>query len=161
MDATDHSRLVALAESLADDHADMMAALVAIRREGLTQVEVAERMGITQPTVAALERYDANPTISTVRRYALAVGAMIRTTITKTALAAEHEGVSQETDHMWAEVQRWTTSETYARADGMGYAPVEHVQFTVHRSAESPVNILTTSWSSSARDNRSPVEVSA
>jgi transcriptional regulator with XRE-family HTH domain len=34
-------------------------------------------MGVTQPSVAAFEREDSNPTLSTIRRYALAVGARI------------------------------------------------------------------------------------
>jgi len=80
--------LVARAEALANDHADMMASLLAIRRSGLTQAEVAERMGVTQPTVAELERYDANPTLSTLRRYALAVGAEISTKVDKVDLGS-------------------------------------------------------------------------
>lgn len=48
----------------------------------LSQAEVAARMGVTQPTVSALERHDANPTISTIRRYALAVGATLDITVT-------------------------------------------------------------------------------
>ncbi|UIP57673.1 hypothetical protein DSM26151_05380 [Agromyces marinus] len=47
------------------------------KRHRLTQETIAERMGVSQPTVAAFERYDANPTLATVRRYALAVGASI------------------------------------------------------------------------------------
>ena len=82
----DEARLADLAEALTDDQADMMASLVAMRRTSrLTQETVAERMAVTQPTVAAFERYDANPTLSTVRRYALAVGARIRTTVERDA----------------------------------------------------------------------------
>ncbi|WP_192807309.1 hypothetical protein [Leifsonia xyli] len=32
----------------------------------------------SQPTVAAFERYEANPTLSTIRHYALAIGAGIK-----------------------------------------------------------------------------------
>ncbi len=45
------------------------------KKHHLTQADVAERMGVSQPTVAEFERYDANPTLSAIRRYALAVGA--------------------------------------------------------------------------------------
>jgi len=38
-------------------------------------------MGVSQPTVAGFERYDANPRLSTVRRYTLAVGARLCTTV--------------------------------------------------------------------------------
>lgn len=67
-----------LANSLVDSHDKLVADLIALRkRHNLTQEAVAERMGVSQPTVAAFERYDANPTLSTIRRYALSVGASI------------------------------------------------------------------------------------
>ena len=50
--------------------------LVAARaRAGLTQEEVAARMGTTQSTVARLESGKRPPSLRTVQRYALAVGA--------------------------------------------------------------------------------------
>lgn len=42
-----------------------------------SQQTVADRMGVSQPTVAAFERYDANPTLSSVIRYAMAVDAVL------------------------------------------------------------------------------------
>lgn len=70
------------ADSLTEDHERLLAALIALRKKhGITQAIVAERMGVSQPTVAGLERYDANPTLSTIRRYALAVGARLLTTV--------------------------------------------------------------------------------
>jgi transcriptional regulator with XRE-family HTH domain len=66
------------AEDLVRNHQHLMEGLVALRKEHrLTQAEVAERMGVSQPTVAIFERYDANPTLSTIRRYANAVEARI------------------------------------------------------------------------------------
>jgi len=52
---------------------------VAIRREaGFTQHDVADLMGRTQQAVQKLERYDADPQLSTLRRrYANAVGAIV------------------------------------------------------------------------------------
>lgn len=41
---------------------------------GLTQVELAARLGVTQPTVAALERPGANPTVRTLERALAATG---------------------------------------------------------------------------------------
>lgn len=74
----DAAQLEELADSLVDSHDRLMQDLVAMRkRHGLTQDVVADRMGVSQPTVAAFERYDANPTLGSVRRYALAVGARI------------------------------------------------------------------------------------
>jgi predicted XRE-type DNA-binding protein len=49
--------------------------LVSIRRErGMTQAEVAERMGRSQPAVSDFERLGGDPHLSTIRRYALAIG---------------------------------------------------------------------------------------
>lgn len=56
----------------------MRSELVLLRREaGLSQGDVAERMGISQQAVSKFERYDSDPKLSTVRRYANAVGALI------------------------------------------------------------------------------------
>ncbi len=49
--------------------------LIAARtRAGLTQADVAERMGTTQSTVARLEAGKAAPSMRSVQRYAQAVG---------------------------------------------------------------------------------------
>ena len=53
-----------------------VAGLIAARsRAGLTQGEVAERMGTTQSVVARLESGRRTPSMRTVQRYAQAVGA--------------------------------------------------------------------------------------
>ncbi|EPR76918.1 putative transcriptional regulator [Leifsonia rubra CMS 76R] len=79
---TEMSRLEALAGNLIDEHDKLLSALITQRTSHqLTQQVVAERMGVSQPTVAAIEHYDANPTLATVRRYALAVGARIEHTV--------------------------------------------------------------------------------
>lgn len=76
------SRIEARADSLVDAHEELMRDLVVMRhKHGLSQREVAERMNVSQPTVAAFERYDSNPTLATIRRYALAVGARIQNSV--------------------------------------------------------------------------------
>lgn len=45
------------------------------KKHGLSQEEVAERMGVSQPAVATFERPGNNPTFNTLRRYAFAVEA--------------------------------------------------------------------------------------
>ena len=66
------------AAQLVEQEREMMQALKILRKEkGLSQAVVAERMGVTQPAVAAFESYDSNPTMASIRRYALAVGATI------------------------------------------------------------------------------------
>ena len=68
----------ARAKVLAREHRTMRTELIALRREaGLTQGDVAERMGVRQQAVSKFERYDSDPKLSTVRRYANPVGALV------------------------------------------------------------------------------------
>lgn len=61
------SRLVESSESLLDN-------LIRKRESlGLSQQEVAERLGVTQSAVAKFESGERDPRLSTLRRYALAV----------------------------------------------------------------------------------------
>lgn len=74
--------LMARAEALIADHDNMLAELIKLRRmHGLSQEEVGERMGVSQPRVSQFERYDSNPTLDAVRRYAAAVGARLDTRV--------------------------------------------------------------------------------
>ena len=62
-------------ESQADEF-DLARELIAARsRAGLTQTDVAERMGTTQSVIARLEGGTRIPSLRTVQRYAEAVGA--------------------------------------------------------------------------------------
>jgi transcriptional regulator with XRE-family HTH domain len=76
---TENSKLLeARAEQLVESHFELMQSLIALRKKKrLSQETVGERMGISQPAVAAFEAMDSNPTLSSVRRYAHAVGARI------------------------------------------------------------------------------------
>lgn len=68
-----------LAAELAAEHYSFLERLVQERvNAGLSQREVASRMGVTQPTVSSIERLGSDLKLSTVRRYALAVGAMVK-----------------------------------------------------------------------------------
>ena len=65
-------------EALAEQF-DMARELIAVRgRAGLTQGEVAQRMGTTQSAVARLESGKRMPSLRTVQRYASAIGARAR-----------------------------------------------------------------------------------
>ena len=65
-------------EALAEEF-DMARELIAARgRAGLTQGEVAQRMGTTQSAVARLESGKRMPSLRTVQRYASAIGARAR-----------------------------------------------------------------------------------
>lgn len=64
------------AKQLLRSQRELLQGLVALRHErGMTQAEVANAMGVSQSAVAQFEHYDANPTLGTIRRYALTVGA--------------------------------------------------------------------------------------
>lgn len=64
--------LVTTLDKLMDD-------LVGLRdAHGLSQTVLASRMGVSQSAVSQFEHEDSNPTLSTLRRYALAVGARLR-----------------------------------------------------------------------------------
>jgi len=66
------------ADALVESHQKLLRDLVGMRgKHRLSQADVAYRMGVSQPTVAAFERYDSNPTLATIRRYALAVEATL------------------------------------------------------------------------------------
>ncbi|MFZ1382649.1 MAG: helix-turn-helix transcriptional regulator [Scrofimicrobium sp.] len=61
-----------------NEFADLIGALVARRRAlGLTQTQVAARMGTKQSAVSAMEYSSANPSIQRLQRYARAVGARV------------------------------------------------------------------------------------
>lgn len=66
-----------LAKTLVENNRQFLRDLVAVRKANATQEEIAERMLVSQPTVAAFERYDANPTLATIERYAHAAGASV------------------------------------------------------------------------------------
>ncbi|MCP1388714.1 helix-turn-helix domain-containing protein [Corynebacterium sp. TA-R-1] len=72
------------AEDLIDAQSDLRERLIELRTSsGKTQQEVAEIMGVTGALVADFESFSANPTMTTLRRYALAVGADVHYKVTR------------------------------------------------------------------------------
>lgn len=71
--------------ALEDEYATLGELLRARQQAGLTQAEVAERMGVAQASVARLESSAGSrkhaPSISTLRRYATALGCDLRITL--------------------------------------------------------------------------------
>lgn len=63
---------------LAREDQKLLEELIKLRKKRMRQDEVAERMGVSQPTVSSFERLGNDPRLSTIRRYAQAVGAMVR-----------------------------------------------------------------------------------
>lgn len=69
------------AEQVVKNTRGLLDDLVEIRnKHDISQKELADRMGVSQSAVSQMERYDANPTLSTIERYAIAVGARIAIT---------------------------------------------------------------------------------
>ena len=68
-------------DALEDEFALASQLIEARSRAGLTQAEVAERMGTSQSTVARLESGGAKPSLSTLKRFATATGARVRITL--------------------------------------------------------------------------------
>jgi predicted transcriptional regulator len=62
-------------EAMADEFSMARELIAARSRAGLTQGEVAQRMGTTQSVIARLEGGRCMPSIRSVQRYAQAVGA--------------------------------------------------------------------------------------
>jgi len=61
-------------EALADEFSPARELIAARTSAGLTQADVAERMGTGQSTVARLESGTGTPSLRSVQRYAQAVG---------------------------------------------------------------------------------------
>ncbi len=81
-----HPGFAAAYDALADEYAALAELLRARQHAGMTQAQVAERMGIAQATVARLESSAGSrkhaPSIATLRRYADAVGCELRLILT-------------------------------------------------------------------------------
>ena len=80
---TDLTEVELNAIALADAELDMLADLVKMRRaKGLTQDDVAAAIGRNKSAISRFERLDSDPRLSTVRRYARAIGALITHKVT-------------------------------------------------------------------------------
>ena len=67
-----------LATELADQDYELIATLVSLReKSGLSQTEVAEMLGVSQQAVSKFEQMEADPRLSTIRRYAIAIDALV------------------------------------------------------------------------------------
>ena len=101
-----------LARALRDADDQLFKDLVATRKsQGLTQMQMAQRMDTTQAAVSRFESGRTDPHLSTLRSYAMALGVVVR-----------HEVVSQETLLTWGRApgqhSTWDTAEHAARLAG-------------------------------------------
>lgn len=68
-----------LATLQADEDMHWLASLVQIRKDrNITQLEIAQKLGVSQATISAFERLGNDPHLSTVRRYCRALGVLVR-----------------------------------------------------------------------------------
>jgi transcriptional regulator with XRE-family HTH domain len=108
----DDPQVVAARED-ATELVNLIESLTSIRRDlGIRQVDIADRMGTTQSAVSDIERLGGDPRLTTIQRYARALGARVRCRVDATGCNAEWKNVDVcVTDHMaWvpaAEVPRW------------------------------------------------------
>lgn len=72
------------ARAMVENRLDFLRELVERRIAlGLTQAEIADLLGITPQAVSKYERYDWDPRLSTLERYANAVGVVLETTVSE------------------------------------------------------------------------------
>lgn len=130
-----------IADELARQTLNVMPALVKLRdKKGLSQEYVAERMGITRAGVAQLERKDSNPTLSTLRRYALAIDALLTIEVCDGRPWATHRvHVTKEPDAFEKAARKWHESQAAAFRVPGRYRP--HGARVHARRAQSPVGM--------------------
>lgn len=78
---------------LEESDARLIRDLIELRLQlGVSQQDLADRVGVAQSTIAAFERYDNDPKLSTIRRYAHALGALIRHSVERDRGQLVHVG---------------------------------------------------------------------
>lgn len=128
-----------LAHDLVEEDQSLLAQLVTLRRKSMTQEELAHRLGVSPESVRAFERYDADPRLSTIRRYAFALRARIRHTVTKPEIAEESRlaravMLSFDTDVKHSGNQRATTpAPEYTTDDSISDSEKQRKLFAIAR----------------------------
>lgn len=121
----------ARAKLLARGDRQLKADLISLRqRAGLSQADVADLLGISQQAVYKLERYDSDPKLSTLRRYANAVGAIVEHTVTQDLGQSEQLAA----DARWRSVAALPTalvSTSGTSATATGWTGSSHVAMRV------------------------------
>ena len=76
--------------------------LIRIRKElDVSQDALAVRMGVSQPTVSAFERLEADPKLSTIRRYAKELGLIIHHSVEVAGEAVTSDSSANFTRARW------------------------------------------------------------
>lgn len=127
----------ARARVLAREDRRLRAELVRVRRQNsLSQKNVAELLGVTPQAIQKLERYDADPKLSTLRRYANAVGALVEHRVT----------VDYGQSISLASSSRWESNSTPG-TEGQQW------RFAAHTPAATPQPVHEAGWSAPKRSH--------
>lgn len=87
--------------------------LIRLRKElGLSQADIAERMRVSQPTVSAFEQLESDPKLSTIRRYAKALGAIVQHSVDLASEDVTSASSSNFTRAKWTAAPSMSFSET-------------------------------------------------
>lgn len=87
-----------LALELAREDQSLVVRLIELRKQrGISQEELADRLGIAQATISGFERLGNDPRMSTVRRYARALGVMVRHHVDLDPLCADSQYIAHVT----------------------------------------------------------------
>ncbi len=81
-------------EALEDEFAIAKAVIAARKRAGLTQVELARKMGTTQPAVTRMESGRVEPSLRTLRRLARATDSTLAIRFEPRKMAGHHSASS-------------------------------------------------------------------
>lgn len=96
-----HSQDYQLRQSLAQEDDNLLEELVRLRKaKGLSQQDVADRMNRNRSAVCNFERLGHDPHLSTIRRYAAAIGACIRHEVRDADLIPATEYYSHAVPHL-------------------------------------------------------------
>lgn len=89
----------------------IMRTLVSLRKhKNYTQSDVAKQMGVGREAVTQLEKHDGNPTLSSIKRYALAVDALIEVRVSDGGAWAQKKAVEMAMQRYMDEAQWPMTS---------------------------------------------------
>lgn len=107
------------ADQLLDADESYLEQLVALRKsKRLTQEKVAELLGVDQSAIARIESGERDLHMSTLRRYALAVGARVEHRVTDFSKTSDETGLDASFARLWTVVR-------------------EHAAMTAHRHVDS------------------------
>ena len=117
---------------------------------GITQKELARRVGVTEGRVSQVLSEEVDLRLSTIARYLHAMGYRLRLNADGSngqAIGDRHrertgaEAADPTSGFVWGTLSSWQKQVPYLHDDGVGEAPVVTMQLTVNLSFENPENL--------------------